>query len=147
MSTTPRQPPRYVPTLTEVVEPVTVVAGPVSTPSVPDDAPADAAPSTSTPPVAAVESESFIPLAQSQSGLAAIDLVNDQVRQLSEQAMERVMARVDAVLQERLRYALADLVQLHTATLYQAMRREIEDAVRTSVQEAVAQEQWPRSGS
>lgn len=135
-----RQPPRFVPTLTEVVEPAIVH------PQVDDDhVPLPAAPSE--PSESSNSSESFMPLAQAQPGLAAIDLVNEQVSVLSQQAMDRIMARVDAVLEERLRYALADLVQLHTAALYQAMRSEVQEAVRTSVQEAVAQEQQAQPAS
>lgn len=137
MSSHPRQPPRYVPTLTEVVEAVPSAA--VLPDSLPGPQPAMAAQA-----LPLLESEPLMPVAKAQTGLVATDLVNAEVRQLSEQAMERIMARVEAVLEERLRYALADLVQLHTATLYQAMRSEIEDAVRTSVQEAVAQEQLPQ---
>lgn len=52
----------------------------------------------------------------------------------------RVMQRVDAVLQERLRYALADIVQIHTDALYQSLRASVQDMVHASVTEAVVQE-------
>lgn len=135
-----RQPPRFVPTLTEVVEETPLVVGAALAES---SAPA-AACEASTSSVPPETSESFMPLAKAQPGQVAINLTEADLQGLAEQAMGRVMARVDAMLEERLRYALADLVQLHTAALYQAMRSEVEEAVRTSVQEAVAQEQLPQ---
>ena len=50
------------------------------------------------------------------------------------------MARLDGALEERMRYALADMVQLHTQALYQAIRQDLETLVSASVHEAVAQE-------
>ena len=59
---------------------------------------------------------------------------------LAHTLQEKVMARLDATLEERLRYALADMVQLHTQALYQAIREDVEGLVSASVHEAVAQE-------
>ena len=50
------------------------------------------------------------------------------------------MERLDGVLEERLRYALADVVQLQTQALYQSIRQEVEGLVSAAVNEAVAQE-------
>ena len=38
------------------------------------------------------------------------------------------------------RYALSDLVQMHTQSLYQAIRQDVEQLVSVSVHEAIAQE-------
>ena len=50
------------------------------------------------------------------------------------------MARLDVDLEERLRYALADVVQLHTQAMYQAIRQEVQSLVTEAVHEAIASE-------
>lgn len=135
MASQERQPPRFVPTLTEVVS-VDDFAGqaadaqPARGPKVVDEVPVAVHQETAT----------FSAPAQYASAPAAMNLTAQQLQSISEQALARVMGRVDVALQERLSYALAEVVQLHTAALYQAMRDEVEQAVRTSVQEAVAEE-------
>jgi uncharacterized protein (DUF4415 family) len=89
-----RVPPRFVPTLTEVVRPVAGAAEP---------GPATAAP--------------------------------DQ-----EQIVQRVMQRVDATLERRLREALAAAIVEHTRTLGPLLQDEIEAAVRQAVAEAFEDE-------
>ena len=59
---------------------------------------------------------------------------------MAESMQTKVMARLDEDLEERLRYALADMVQLHTQALYQAIREDVEKLVQTSIHEAIAQE-------
>jgi hypothetical protein len=144
MSTQDRQPPRFVPTLTDVVGET------VSAPAVSHHA--EALPSTqavediqaritaNANANAEEEYEDLMPLAPVDIGQAAINLNAQDWQDISQQALARVMARVDVVLEERLRYALADVVQEHTAALYQAMRQEVEQAVHLSVQEAIAEE-------
>lgn len=85
-----RVPPRFVPTLTEVVRPV----------------PGAAEPAPAAPPV-------------------------DQ-----EQIVQRVMQRVDAHLERRLREALAAAIVEHTRTLGPILQDEIEAVVRQAVAEA-----------
>jgi hypothetical protein len=94
------QPPRFVPTLTEVVRPATA---PV--------------PATETPLMAAVDS-------------AAIE----------DQLVQRVLQRVDLILERRLREALGQLILEHTERLAPQLREEIESVVRQSVNHAFAQE-------
>jgi hypothetical protein len=94
-----KQPPRFVPTLTEVVH-----SGPAPlTPSV----------------------------------LAAPPLSPDQLAQ-------RVLQRVDLVLDRRLREAIAALVLEQTSALAPLLRERIEQAVRDVVADAVAQEMQAR---
>ena len=87
---TARKPPRFVPTLTEVVRGA-------ETPSSP------AAPS-------------------------------------EEQLVQRVLQRVDMVLERRLREAIASVVLAQTRSLGPALRDEIEAVVRQAVAEAIADE-------
>lgn len=127
-----RHPPRFVPTLTDVVpESEAMQAAPnlvVSREHLPE--PEDAS--------VMQDVESAAPLAKIASALelpAQQDLVD-----IAQSMQANVMARVDEALEERLRYALADMVQLHTQSLYQAIRADVERLVSSAVHEAVAQE-------
>ena len=93
-------PPRFVPTLTEVVQP---------SPAVPN-----------------------LSLDPSSAGLdrAAIE----------GQLVERVLRRVDLILERQLREAVGQLILEHTETLAPQLRQEIERVVRQSVTQAFAQE-------
>ena len=103
-------PPRFVPTLTEVVHPSLVSGLP--------DATAQNVASTS---------NSDAPLHQ----------LEDQVLH---RVMQRVMQRVDLVLETRLREAVSQLILTHTQALGPRLREEIELVVRESVSQAIAQE-------
>ena len=132
MQPSDRQPPRFVPTLTEVVEPA--VATPTRLPDpaqdVPDRVPVQPVPVAEAPlPPAPVSVTAMTPDAPRDQGLA-----------LAQTLQLRVMERLDGVLEERLRYALADVVQLQTQALYQSIRQEVEGLVSAAVNEAVAQE-------
>ncbi|WP_287916725.1 hypothetical protein [Comamonas sp.] len=131
-----RQPPRFVPTLTDVVQ---EQAAPAPTPD-------RLSTVTPEPPL----EENFAEPVAEQVEVAAVSLpmsppiqapVAAQDWSLMAQAMQvSVMARLDSALQERLRYALSDLVQMHTQSLYQAIRQDVEQLVSVSVHEAIAQE-------
>ena len=96
-------PPRFVPTLTEVVRPT---APPAAAPGKPA---AKAAPSTDA------------------SGL-------------EDQMVQRVMQRVDLILERRLREVIGQLILEHTQTLAPRLREEIEMVIRESVNQAFEQE-------
>ncbi len=96
-------PPRFVPTLTDVVQPVMA------------------------------QEQRMLPAATP----AAIELLEDQV-------LQRVMQRVDLVLERRLREAVSQVILAHTQTLGPRLREEIELVVRESVRQAVAQESSPQ---
>ncbi len=103
-------PPRFVPTLTEVVKLTTPSgAGPAVSPAG----------------------------ASSVSGTSAM---------LEEQMVQRVMRRVDLVLERRLREAIGHLILEHTQSLAPRLREEVEAVVRESVSQAFAQEAPPSSG-
>ena len=90
MNSTPRHPPAFVPTLTEVVE---GQGGPAPVPG----------------------------------------------RQLQDDLVQRVMQRVDLLLERRVREAVATVIVQQTQDLLPQLRAEIEAAVLSSVLEALAQ--------
>ena len=57
-----------------------------------------------------------------------------------EHLVHRVMQRVDVVLDQRLREAIATVVQEQTRSVLPRLREEIESVVRHAVYEAVADE-------
>lgn len=112
-----RVPPRFVPVLTEVIDPV------ASAHAAPPSAPiAFTAPPPTLPTVAAVALASTAP-----------DVLRDQL-------VQRVMQRVDGLLQRELHEAVAAMVLQHTHALVPRLREEIELVVRQAVAEAVAAE-------
>jgi hypothetical protein len=63
-----------------------------------------------------------------------------------EQLVQRVLQRVDMVLEKRLREAIASVVLAQTRSLGPALREEIESVVRQAVAEAIADEAEAASG-
>ena len=59
---------------------------------------------------------------------------------VEEYMIHRVMQRVDVVLDQRLREAIATVVQEQTRSVLPRLREEIESVVRHAVYEAVADE-------
>jgi hypothetical protein len=125
MSGTPRTPPRFVPTLTTVLE----------LPSEPVPPPAEV-------PVAEV------PVAEAPAPEVAQAIALDPQAQLSEadafrleeQLLHRVLQQIDLSLEERLSDAVSAAVQLHLDTMIPALRRDIEAVLRSLVSEALANE-------
>ena len=79
------------------------------------------------------------------------DLMVDTVKptshtDLEAQIVNRVMQRVELVLERRLREAVGQLILTHTQTLSLRLREEIETVVRESVSQAIAQELTPSGG-
>ncbi len=100
----PSSPPRFVPTLTDVVhEPE----------ALPSDAPAALTPVVPAPVVPEGTEEAIV---------------------------HRVMQRVDMALDQRLREAIALVVQEQTRSLLPRLREEVESVLRQTVYEAVAEE-------
>ncbi len=102
----PRNPPRFVPTLTEVVPDTSAVP----LPPVLEAAPAPVPPQWVIP-------DGF-----------------------EEMLVHRVMQRVDVGLEQRLRDAIATVVQEQTRSILPRLREEVESVVRQVVYEAVADE-------
>lgn len=158
MSTSPKGPPRFVPTLTEVV--------PAQEQFVPAAPPAAVPPAQAVPESALVApANSHGPAAQFHETAAAVRsvvfaddppvaafaaTVSDAEHRVAvvpvlppgfeELMVHRVMQRVDVVLDERLRDAIATVVQEQTRSILPRLREEIESVVRHAVYEAVADE-------
>lgn len=105
MSDAPRSPPRYVPTLTEVVPSATIVP----------DLDLDLA------------AQPDVPLPEGTGSI-------------QEHVINRVMERVDALIEQRLTDAVSALVQAHFKALEPRLREEIETVVRQAVSDAVVEE-------
>lgn len=113
----PRQPPRYVPVLTEVVDEQVTHVPVTPVPTTPMPATPAFAPAASAPQADALEDE----------------------------LLHRVMQRVDVALERQLHDAVASMVLQHTHQLVPRLREEIEFVVRQAVSEAVAAELARRS--
>lgn len=179
MAQPPRTPPRFVPTLTEVVRTPDAVpasgapAGPrtparttvMSSPLPPAARPAASGP---LPPMQGAAVRPPLPNAQAQppvvttprpaagaavpaaSGVPANKLPSPPPQVpaagrplphgFEEYMVHRVMQRVDVVLDQRLREAIATVVQEQTRSVLPRLREEIESVVRHAVYEAVADE-------
>ena len=106
----PPTPPRFVPTLTEVIRPL-----PASPPT---------------------PENSSGPLVAPVKALAAS-------ADLQEQMVQRVLQRVDLVLERRLREVVGQLILEHTQGLKPRLREEIEAVVRQSVNQVFQSEGAP----
>lgn len=183
MATPPKAPPRFVPTLTEVVQvPVTsqapgpveprarttVMPPPQGVPTVSSrqthGAPLPAAPRPASAPASmpasvvgvartqasgalALGSRQLIPgatgtmpRASPAALVASPALARPLPEGMEEYMVHRVMQRVDVVLDQRLRDAIATVVQEQTRSVLPRLREEIESVVRHAVYEAVAEE-------
>ncbi|MFT3814818.1 MAG: hypothetical protein QM740_15830 [Acidovorax sp.] len=117
----PKPPPRFVPTLTDVVRDGPPPPAPARQP-----APAPAAMPMPRMPSAPVKAPAPAPVQLS--------------RDVEEQLIHRVMQRVDVALDQRLREAIATVVHEQTRSLLPRLREEVESVVRDAVYVAVAQE-------
>ncbi len=125
--TSSKTPPRFVPTLTEVVQ-------------VPDPLAHEEAVEVSRPPSAwggASVQSSTTAQPMPAAALAAPVLLSEGVEEL---LIHRVMQRVGVVLDHRLRDAIATVVQEQTRSVLPRLREEIESVVRQAVYEAVTDE-------
>ena len=155
MSQPPKVPPRFVPTLTEVVQvadvlPVPVPAGASSAGSVqakqqlpPRQNEAGGHARTAIPRAKGSEGEGPMPAVPADTARAAHGpalAARPLPQGMEEYMVHRVMQRVDVVLDQRLREAIALVVQEQTRSLLPRLREEVESVVRHAVYEAVADE-------
>ena len=141
----PRVPPKFVPTLTEVVQaPVAGAPRSAAAPVVPPASPRPVARPIApvrTAPATVIQRPPVIPAAvpppAAASPLRPAQRMPDGVE---EYMIHRVMQRVDVVLDQRLREAIATVVQEQTRSVLPRLREEIESVVRHAVYEAVADE-------
>lgn len=123
MTTPPKKPPRFVPTLTDVVV-------------LPEAAQLVAAKAGEAPPAQVLPAAVPLPDVENAAGAAARHLPDD----IEEYVVHRLMQRVDLVLDQRLREAIALVVQEQTRSMVPRLREEVESVVRHAVYEAVAEE-------
>lgn len=118
----PRIPPRFVPTLTTVIEAPAAAPAPVPT-TVAEPAP---------PP--AIDPREAIAL-HPEARLSELESFA-----LEEQLMHRVLQRIDGALEERLSDVVSAAVQAQLDAMVPRLRSEIEAVLRTLVVESLAQE-------
>ena len=152
----PRTPPRFVPTLTTVLEPLGSFAPLVpSEPVVPEQEEAGAQPESASsmlpaapPPLPVASDPPAMPDRRDAIALDPATRFGEMERfALEEQLLHRVMQRVDLQLEERLSDVVAAAVQAQLDQMVPRLRDEIEDALRTLVTEALAQELQEKPGS
>jgi DNA polymerase-3 subunit chi len=112
----PTTPPRFVPTLTEVIRPL-----------------------PASPPAPENTGGPLVTPAPAKALAVSADL--------QEQMVQRVLQRVDLVLERRLREVVGQLILEHTQTLTPRLREEIEAVVRQSVNQAFESEAAPPAGA
>jgi len=136
-----RVPPRFVPTLTTVVE-----LPPEAAARLPE-AGETAAPAPD--PLPPVEPPAAQPLQPSplQPQHALVALSETDAFQLEEELLHRVLQRVDLSLEDRLSDVVAAAVQQQLDAMVPRLRGEIEHVLRTLVVEALAQELSENPGS
>jgi len=133
-----RTPPRFVPTLTTVLE---VPAEPVPASEPAEPAAAAAAPAPAPAPAPAVDPAQAVALSP-QALLSEADAF-----QLEEQLVHRVLQRIDLSLEERLSDTVSAAVQQQLDNMIPRLRGEIETVLRELVSEALAQELSDNTGS
>ncbi|SFM67187.1 hypothetical protein [Variovorax sp. OV329] len=144
MVTSNRTPPRFVPTLTAVVEvqPEAPAAAPVP------PAAAPAAPASEGGNM--IDDLHFAPLSRAPTpaaGTAAMQISEEDAFRLEEELLHRVLQRVDLSLEERLTDTVSIAVQRQLDAMMPLLRSEIETVLRSLVVEALAQELSETPGS
>ncbi|MFH0129711.1 hypothetical protein ACGLHS_05835 [Variovorax sp. VaC1] len=129
MASTLRTPPRFVPTLTTVLE---IPAEPVAAEAL------QGASAASTPQPDLASAVALPPAAQ----LSQAEIVS-----LEEQLLHRVLQRVDLSLEERLSDTVSAAVQHQLDAMVPRLRNEIEAVLRALVIEAMAAELSENTGS
>jgi hypothetical protein len=129
---TQRTPPRFVPTLTTVLE----------LPPLPMHASEDVAPPAVEPHPATVPETSQAVALSHEAQLSEAESFR-----LEEQLLHRVLQRVDLSLEERVSDAVSAAVQQHLDRMIPGLRSEIEAVLRALVSEALAHELSDNTGS
>lgn len=120
MSKPPRHPPRFVPTLTQVVPDTSPV--PLPQPS-----------AQQTPQPQPSQSQSPVVEAEAEAAMQIFDGFDELL-------VRRLMQRVDVGLEQHLHAAIAKVVQEQTRSVLPRLREKLELVVRQVVYEAVADE-------
>lgn len=130
----PKVPPRYVPTLTEIV------TGPEVPQAAAPSQPVDEATALSAEPRWMDAPEGADPPAAfpTRTAPSAAELAVAE-----EQLVQRLLQRVELVLDQRLQACIAQVVQEQTRAITLRLQEELESVVRQTVHDAVAQELAP----
>lgn len=131
MASTLRTPPRFVPTLTTVLE-IPAEPAPVAETPRPTGAP------VSPPPPPDPASAVALP--------PSVSLTPAEIVRLEEQLLHRVLQRVDLSLEERLSDAVSAAVQQQLDEMVPRLRGEIETVLRALVIESMAAELCENTG-
>lgn len=145
MVTSSRTPPRFVPTLTTVVE---VQPEPPAPPPSPVQ-PAAPPPSDGGNMIDDLHFAPIVrpPVVPRPSASAAVQISEEDAFRLEEQLLHRVLQRVDLSLEERLTDTVSIAVQRQLDLMMPLLRSEIETVLRSLVVEALAQELSETPGS
>jgi hypothetical protein len=128
-------PPRFVPTLTTVLDlPEWAIPGGAET------APPAAPSAPSVPPLPSVASRPAAPPARPVTASPRTRLAEVEVFQMEEQLLHRVLQRVDLLLEERVSDAIFASIRFHLDALVPDLRKEIETVLRALVSESLALE-------
>jgi hypothetical protein len=140
MASSTRTPPRFVPTLTAVVEPPATVA-----PAEPLPGEALAAEA----PAPAVESHhAFESAAEERAALMSTAVISEaEAFQFEDDLVHRVMQRIDLSLEARLTDTVSAALQSQLDAMLPRLRDEIEGVLRNLVIEALAAELAENTGS
>jgi len=135
-----RTPPRFVPTLTTVVElPEPVRSEPEPTEPRVVVAPAPVAPMAEVPLLADLDFGGAAPSA-GRAGMVAMDISDEEALRLEEHLLHRVLQRVDLSLEARLTDTVSAAVQAQLDLMMPRLRRQIEEVLRAVITEALARE-------
>ncbi len=138
MASNLRTPPRFVPTLTAVVE----------VPAPEAEQPAETLTAGPEPAAGASPHAAFHSAEEEQAALApALALSDDEAFRFEEGLVHRVLQRVDLALEARLTDTVSAAVQQQLDGMLPRLREEIEMVLRTLVIESLAQELGENTGS
>jgi hypothetical protein len=140
MASSSRTPPRFVPTLTAVVE---IPEAPPELPTAPNMI-EDLSFATFAPPPLPVVPRQPAP---ASSAAPAMQISEEDALRLEEELLHRVLQRVDLSLDERLTDTVSSAVQRQLDAMLPRLRSEIEGVLRAVVVEALAQELSETPGS
>lgn len=124
-----RVPPRFVPTLTAVVDPLR-----------PDEAPPAVQQEAPPPPPAEPASAPVEAAAPAAAPASMVALDDADAFRLEEELLHRVLQRIDLSLEERLTEVVSAAVQRQLDAMVPQLRGEIEAVLRALVIEALARE-------
>lgn len=139
MNSGPRTPPRFVPTLTTVVD----LSAPPPELAPEPSVPVEAMPVIEAEPVVPAAPDAPAPVAR--PALAA--LTDADAFRIEEELLHRVLQRIDLSLEERLTEAVSAAVQQQLDAMLPRLRGEIETVLRSLVVEALARELSENTGS